>query len=441
MEPVHRLSFRSDGNSTQYTREGWGKPEPHGTWTTASKATLVLSHVVPGRTYRATLTLRPYLYGERLTQQILNILCNDVLSFTDTFSEGTTISFDVPAEAVNASRKLILTLEIPNSTAPASLSNSRDIRQLGFAIGSMSLDATGPAPILTTTTLSAPKKIAAVTMVYNEAEYLPLWLKHYGRQVGPQNCYVIDHGSNDGSTSKLGLCNVIRIPRSPYDPIQQSVFNSQFCSSLLNWFDWVIYSDVDELLMADPMVAPSLSEYIRRPLPEVVTAIGLNVVHRVDVEPALDFGKAITSQRSHVFSSSSMCKPNLISRPITWSPGSHSSDAEVIFDHLYLFHLRWVDLPYGLRRLQKTRAMDWARTNAGQHQRVEDERMIRTFNGFGRLPPRALVDFSLYADPIKGYIDDVLASQIGRENQTYKITLDMWGQELWKIPERFVSQF
>jgi hypothetical protein len=441
MEAVLRLSFRSDGNSTQYTKAGWGNPEPHGTWTMASTATLVLSPVLPGKRYRVTITLRPYLFGDKLKSQILRILCNDVLGFSDAIAEGTTISFDIPAEAVNASRKLAFTFEIPNSTAPASLSESRDIRQLGFAVASLSLDATGPAPLLTKSIISAPKKIAAVTMVYNEAEYLPIWLRHYGRQVGPENCYVIDHGSSDGSTRNLGLCNVIRIPRSPYDPTQQSVFNSQFCSSLLNWFDWVVYSDVDELLMADPLVAPSLSEYVRRPLPDVVTAIGLNVAHRVDVEADLDFAKAITAQRSYVFSSSSMCKPNLISRPITWSPGSHSSDAEVIFDHLYLFHLRWVDLPYGLRRLQKTRAMDWARTNAGQHQRVEDERMTRTFNGFGRLPPRTEGEFSPHADPIKGYIDAVLASQIGRENQTYKITLDMWGQELWKIPDRFFGSF
>ena len=41
--------------------------------------------------------------------------------------------------------------------------------------------------------------LAAVTMVYNEPEFIPLWIKYYGEQVGKENCYIVDNGSDDGS--------------------------------------------------------------------------------------------------------------------------------------------------------------------------------------------------------------------------------------------------
>jgi len=34
--------------------------------------------------------------------------------------------------------------------------------------------------------------LAVVTMVYNEEDFLPIWLKHYSRQVGLKNCFIID---------------------------------------------------------------------------------------------------------------------------------------------------------------------------------------------------------------------------------------------------------
>jgi hypothetical protein len=136
-----------------------------------------------------------------------------------------------------------------------------------------------------------------------------------------------------------------------------------------------------------------------------------------------------------------MCKPILFRKPLTWSPGSHSSDAELVFDHLYLFHLRWVDLPYGLLRLHKTRAMAWASTDAGAHQRVEDKKMIEFFTGFASLPPLDNIDFDPAVTPVREFLEAVVASQAGRENETYKIALDIWARNLWKLPERFIGTF
>ena len=60
-------------------------------------------------------------------------------------------------------------------------------------------------------------KIAVVTMVFNEREFLPIWLRHYGPQVGYENLFVIDDGSTDGSTNNECIINLIKKPHGVFD--------------------------------------------------------------------------------------------------------------------------------------------------------------------------------------------------------------------------------
>ena len=454
------IKFSEGGNGDAFIGAGWALPERHGRWTNGTDSIILLPGLTHGHEYAVDLSLGPFISPPECVAQQLTIFANDVSCYSATMAENTRINFVIPQAALNATRRVELRLHCPTAISPHSLGKFDDVRQLGLSVWQLNVvEVIVPLRADSSTVLGlnqppprfggAPQEVllaqeqtvAAVTMVYNEAEYLPIWLAHYERQVGLENCYIIDHGSTDGSTTGLVSCNVIRIPRSPYDPHKQSEFNSQFCTSLLQWFDWVVYSDVDELVMADPKIAPDLRAYCRRPLPDVVAAIGLNVAHRPQAEPALDFARKISTQRGYVFTASSMCKPILTRKPIVWSPGSHSSDAELSFDHLYLFHLRWFDLPYGLRRLRKTREMDWARTDAGRHQRVEDEEMTRYFMGFAELPTLDGIDLDPTVDPVRGFLDRVVASQVGRENDTFKIALDIWAEGLWQLPTRFIGAF
>ena len=67
--------------------------------------------------------------------------------------------------------------------------------------------------------MASRKKLACVTMAHNEADMLPLWLRHYDRQVGLEACYVLDHGSNDGSTAELKGAHHLRLEYSPLDEV------------------------------------------------------------------------------------------------------------------------------------------------------------------------------------------------------------------------------
>ena len=454
------IRFSPGGNADGAIGIGWADAEQHGRWTNGIDSTLMLNGLVHGHRYHVEIKLGPFLSPPECMRQVLKIFANNILCYETELTDNVTARFVIPQAALNASRKVELRLHCPTAISPMALGKSIDVRQLGLAVWQLTvseatlladtaIDAAGtiarPIPNFgggsADVALAGQQKVAAVTMVYNEPDYLPIWLAHYSRQVGAENCYIIDHGSDDGSTDRLVGCNVIRIPRSPYDPFKQSAFNSQFCTSLLQWFDWVVYADVDEMVMADPRIAADLRQYCRRPLPDVVAAIGLNCAHRPQAEPPLDFARKVTEQRQYVFTASSMCKPILTRKPIVWSPGSHSSDAELVFDHLYLFHLRWFDLPYGLRRLHKTREMDWARADAGQHQRVQDDEMTRYFMGFANMPIIDAMELDPTIDPVRPFLDQVVASQIGRQNETYKIALDIWSDRLWRLPSRFVGAF
>jgi hypothetical protein len=283
-------------------------------------------------------------------------------------------------------------------------------------------------------------RVAAVTMVYNDPAYLRIWVDYYSRQLGARNLYVVDHGSDDGGTEGLGEVNVIRLPRSPQDDPKRAGLLSAFCSALLAYFDCVLHGDADEILVADPRVAPDLATYCATVSAPVLNAIGLNVLHRLGHETAFDPARPVLEQRSWAFRSSSMCKPALIRRPVRWAPGFHSADAPARFGDLYLFHLRWFDLDTALARLAKTRAMPWQHADAGGHQRISDAEMVAQFEGFGALQ-RDASDLDSRRPPVSDFTRAVEASQHGREGDVFRISLDIWPDSLWRVPERFRPLF
>jgi hypothetical protein len=58
--------------------------------------------------------------------------------------------------------------------------------------------------------------LAVVTMVYNEPDFLPFWTSYYGNQIGFENCFVLDHGSDDATIFDPRV-NRLSLPRSPFD--------------------------------------------------------------------------------------------------------------------------------------------------------------------------------------------------------------------------------
>jgi hypothetical protein len=274
-------------------------------------------------------------------------------------------------------------------------------------------------------------RVCAITNVYNEAFSLPIWLRYYGGQLGIENCIVVDDGSDDGSTADLGGASRLRLPRLPFDDGRRGDLMSSLATSMLRYYDAVIYSDCDEILVADPRKYSSLIDFCERFKGPGCTAIGLNVIHNLAEEGPIDPSRPILDQRSYVHFQSSMCKTLLVRSPVSWGGGFHSSSLPVAFSDLYLFHLKMMDLGEALRRLALTRELNLAKQDgAGRHQRISNETLIQWSLRDSKLQLEEGFDFSPLTTRFSG---GVAVSH----NQRYYFTGQFSGGFINRIPAAF----
>lgn len=200
---------------------------------------------------------------------------------------------------------------------------------------------------------------AFVTMVYDDAFFLDIWVKYYSRFTDRRNLYVITHGPQDYAHDIAAGCNIIEMHRrAPYRAMDSDRFQmvNHFCSGLNFMFDWVVYNDVDELLVLDPDVGPDPVAYIEAldTRQQVISGLGVEVLHRVDLESDYDPSRPILSQRKFMRINAWYCKPCLTSIPLRWGPDGHGSEHGTyrLSDDLYLFHLKWFDQKFHTDRHQ-----------------------------------------------------------------------------------------
>jgi hypothetical protein len=224
-------------------------------------------------------------------------------------------------------------------------------------------------------------RTAVVTMVYNERINLPIWIRHYTSHCPGATLFVIDHGSDDGSTNDLLGVTVIPFPHTPFDDQTRIEIVSDFQHALLRLYDVVIYTDCDEMVVADPRIHASLSGFLAAVGSDVISPVGLNLHHLLGSEAPIDLRSPILGQRRYVRFASSMCKPSIARVPLLWVPGFHWCDHLPDYrSDLFQFHLRWMDLDTSLARLRITRSMAWSeralRHDWAPRQRQSDQQRI-----------------------------------------------------------------
>jgi hypothetical protein len=227
---------------------------------------------------------------------------------------------------------------------------------------------------------------AAFTVVQNEPTFLPLWLRYYGRHFDPEDLYVLDHDSTDGSTEGLeGRCRVVPIHRDKsFDHTWLRSTVEQFQSFLLSSYRWVLFGEVDEFVVPDPRRHDGLGGYIESLDAVAARCSGYNVVHYPDQEPPLDFDRPILAQRSHWHPAELYSKRLISSIPLAWSTGQHREANVPDGDPdpgLYLVHLHRVDYRYCLERHRAAADRDWndadLRDGLGPQNRLIDSDAFR----------------------------------------------------------------
>jgi hypothetical protein len=288
-------------------------------------------------------------------------------------------------------------------------------------------------------------RAAAVTMVRGDAFFLRRWVDYYGGLLGRENLFVFAHG-NDPEVRRIAAgASVLGLP---YDPTRYRFDRRRwqmlgdFTSGLLRYYNWVLCGDVDEIVVADPEVAPDPFSYLdalpAKSVPKVTCPLGIEIVHNPALEPEpLDEGAAILSRRRLFRLNSNYSKPSLTRVPIQFSPGGHSCnvDERTVDPHLYLVHLRFVSHDLTLARLSERQAMKAAMTEAAEAapKRTIWERDAETYLELSKQAPVAeTVDFA-----------DFRRAMVEKKKAIPEKNIWFFGggrsKDLYRLPPRFAA--
>ena len=237
---------------------------------------------------------------------------------------------------------------------------------------------------------------AAVTMVRDDAFFLRAWLRHYGGLLGRENCYVVNHGRGPEVAALAAGCNIIGLPGDPhpnFDMKRWRLLNG-LVAGLRGYYAHVIVGDVDELVVLDPAEGSLLDWLADQPGRRVLTPLGLEVIHRPELEPD-PVTEVILGPRRHVRLAPLYSKPCILSLGTKIARGGHFTQASKLHtpDPLYLLHLKYCDFATYAEVMDRRNAVAAAAGVAvkeaaiGRHwfaqARGEDRAL---FDGFADLP-------------------------------------------------------
>ena len=237
---------------------------------------------------------------------------------------------------------------------------------------------------------------AIIVMVHNEPVFFPIWLRYYSKFFDAGDIYVLDHDTDDGSTSGGGF-NRIELHRAGFDNVWQVRQIEELQRELLERYDIVAVTDVDEIIVPRPHMG-DLGTYLDTFDEEFVSCMGYEIVHLPDREPAFDPDRPVLEQRGYWSENAAYNKSSLTTEPASWFPGFHRrSDLHFRGDpDLFLVHLHRVDYDLCLKRHRRWSDRDWSARDLdsewGVHNRIaggeEFDRWYFTETGFEGFPLR-----------------------------------------------------
>ncbi len=211
------------------------------------------------------------------------------------------------------------------------------------------------------------KKIAAITMAYNDEFFLNRWIKYYGEQFGEENLYILQDGLDQKTPAMAGNTNIEKIPkklglsRTGGDKYRINLISKKAAQLFKSGYDIVIGCDVDEFLIVDPKTNKNLAQYLsNKKIKTTVSGLGLDVGMDLNTEFTLDETKPFLEQRKFAYLSTRYTKPVVLSKPKRWGSGFHcvKFNNYHIDKNLYLLHFGSIDFEMIKNKLDN-RNPDW----------------------------------------------------------------------------------
>ncbi|MGA1268093.1 MAG: glycosyltransferase family 2 protein, partial [Gemmobacter sp.] len=102
-------------------------------------------------------------------------------------------------------------------------------------------------------------------MARNPGDFARLWLGHYGRAFGAENCFLILDGADQALPEGTGA-NILRLPhralsREAGDRRRAGIV-SDMAAALFAAYDVVVATDIDEMLILDPAAGADLGAHL-----------------------------------------------------------------------------------------------------------------------------------------------------------------------------------
>ena len=235
----------------------------------------------------------------------------------------------------------------------------------------------------------------------------------------------MNHGRGEEVADLATGCTVIGIPGDPHKNFDMKRWRllNNLVMGLRSYYDHVIVGDVDELVVVDPASGKDLLEYLREaPIRRILTPLGMEVIHRIDLEPEA-VADRILGPRRHVRLAPHYSKPCVVSVGTKIARGGHFTQYGKLFapDDLYLFHLKFCDFPEYVSAMNRRNAVTREigggvkDTAIGRHwfaeARGEDRAVFEAFadldmvEGFDMAPYRAHMRASFKARGETGYYE------------------------------------
>ena len=199
------------------------------------------------------------------------------------------------------------------------------------------------------------KLLGVMTMAYQDHFFVERWYRYWSAQIGAENLYLLSHGNDPMHREIARDANVIHIPRDvgmfKFD-VRRWRSMGFIASGLLEFYKWMIISDVDEIVIADPASAASVPAWLTQNFGDALTAprnispLCLDLLHLPQEEPEKITADATILSRRRIFRPNwNYSKPLLVGAPVSYGPGGHRNTLGPRFmpADLYTLHLKFFD--------------------------------------------------------------------------------------------------
>lgn len=190
-------------------------------------------------------------------------------------------------------------------------------------------------PLLASRASSAPSSpksrasCAVFTVTRHDNFFLPLWLEYYGKHVAPDDLWVLDHSTEDGSANFLHTQvgpRKARIKRLVGETsLLNRVVEAQMRLLLRSGYPCVVFSKTDEFFVADPQRYPGgLGEYLEQFAQNETLYLrpeGRELIEVSEDTKPLDWTTNIFAQRTKWRRNHALSKPCIVKKALKYSRG------------------------------------------------------------------------------------------------------------------------